>query len=938
MTSKTYRKQVGIAKWSLGIVLVFGLLTAPAVRAQCEQAKLTASDASADDLLGRAVSIDGDLLVVGARTADTSELASGAAYVFRNTQNGWIEEQKLAANDPQSFAAFGTSVSISDDIIVVGARRADQAHIDSGAAYVFRHNGTSWIQEAKLVPDTGADLDQFGSSVGIAGNYVVLGAPGHDSEASDAGAAYIFWYNGSMWVQQTKLVASNPGLSDGFGWRVALGGDLAVVTSPLKQAAYVFRRQGSSWPQESILTPNEATTADDWIEGVSVDGDMVVLGYIRVQPKPTAARVSSVLTGAAYVFHHDGISWSQVAKLTPSTATDFAYFGISVGLSKNRIVVGAEQDDVPGSNRGSAFVFKRSGSIWNEEAKIVASDGMTDDLFGQSTAIDDTFLVVGAPNNDHACPQDLFCNSGAAYVYWLKSSPACEEIPAVSLWSMVALCLLLLCGATIGIRNRVVPRNVSCPLIGVLAMSIVSSPIYAQLHQRTPLPKVDSLTRPEEPNRLEIKFRDDLKVRASDGNITSLTGSDISDVLAVRTDHALTFEQLIILPQTDIDTLEAEAAKISGFAQPDLAGMMIVRGGDGIIEIAGNELLALDQLEWAQFVILQSGDPSDCAASTGPFCVWEEPESFCPADTKTFPCDACDVAAPTCDYFADRGSSGIKDYHAPDPGINMAYAWATNTASRGACVRIADIENAFRRGHEDLCVILEPDNQPLFPVNSLDHGTAVLGEIVAADNGYGWTGLAPEATAWFFSKAEIGTLTAMVRAQLETEPGDIVLLEVGHPAELDDAIWTTTCTLVQSGRIVVTPAGNSAFGLDLDSSQFENYRSRVCGGIPSGDSGAIIVGAGTADLAHTRNPQSGYGARVNLQGWGDDVTTLGGGDLDKAGVGDEAYTNTFSNTSAATPFVAAAAVALQGIAQDEFGGARLTAMQIRKLLGDTGTS
>jgi len=310
----------------------------------------------------------------------------------------------------------------------------------------------------------------------------------------------------------------------------------------------------------------------------------------------------------------------------------------------------------------------------------------------------------------------------------------------------------------------------------------------------------------------------------------------------------------------------------------------------------------------------------------------------------------------TPDYFALRGDPPIRDYHGPDPGLHMTCAWTYG--ARGQGIQIADCEYAFHLGTEDLCDInIEPGVtfcpiSPQFPESFYDHGTSVLGEMVALDNGYGWTGLVPDATAWFFpetiwvEECEPRRVTAITNAIATVDPGDIVLLEMQTsildlydfgPAELEYAVWELTRNATDSDIIVVAAAGNGDQNLD----DAECPDGPYCEYQSWGDSGAIIVGAGSADVNHEKLWLSTYGQRVNVQGWGWNVFTLGNVYFlpdQNIELGDDVrqrYTYCFGGTSSTSAFIASAAAALQSLAEAELGY-RLTPGDMRQLLIDTG--
>ncbi len=383
-----------------------------------------------------------------------------------------------------------------------------------------------------------------------------------------------------------------------------------------------------------------------------------------------------------------------------------------------------------------------------------------------------------------------------------------------------------------------------------------------------------------------------------------LVGADLSNVNAVTVQFTLTFQALIQLPDATVDFVENRAAQRSGRAQPDLRAMMAVYGALETLADAASALLALDETEWLEFTM-------------------EDPEP---------PCD--DIEPPTCDFFSEQ------DYHGADPGMNMSYAWTQG--GRGQGIQIADVERGYIRGHEDLCNINEPVGQ-VFD-SSVNHGTAVLGELVALDtpgNQYGVKGLVPDATAWFFSIDSPGAVTAGIA---ELNPGDVILLELQistipgcatcyGPVELSQGVWDVTKVATDCGIIVVAAAGNGNQDLDGPATPYVNYRSW-------GDSGSIIVGAGQDLTSHDRLGFSTYGSRVNVQGWGRGVFTLGYGthfNFECPSIADSKqwYRAGFNGTSSASPFVVAAAASLQSLAEAEFG-CRIGPRQMRRLLIETG--
>ena len=170
--------------------------------------KLSANDGAANDHFGISVGITGERAIVGARGEIERGRQSGAAYIFKYTGIGWMQETKLVARVGRTNNHFGASVSISGDRVIVGAPGDSEKGIPSGSAYVFRYNGVRWELEAKLVARDGRARDEFGASVSISGEGAIVGAPGDDDRGNQSGSAYVFKYTGTDWVQEVRLIVN----------------------------------------------------------------------------------------------------------------------------------------------------------------------------------------------------------------------------------------------------------------------------------------------------------------------------------------------------------------------------------------------------------------------------------------------------------------------------------------------------------------------------------------------------------------------------------------------------------------------------------------------------------------------------------------------------------------------------------------------------------
>ncbi|MBN1846241.1 MAG: FG-GAP repeat protein [Sedimentisphaerales bacterium] len=405
-----------VALWVCATAVVLGAGTA--VLADCELDKLVASDGATSDKLGTAVAVFGDTAVVGAYYNDDNGNNSGSAYVFRFDGSDWIQQAKLTAADAAADDHFGYAVGIWADTVVVGAPDDDDAGSKSGSVYVFRFNGTSWVPEQKLTALDAATGDFFGTSVAISGGTVVVGSPDDDDAGSMSGSAYVFRFDGLHWFQQAKLLALDDAAGDEFGGAVGVFGDVAVVGSANDVAnavksgsAYVFRFDGANWLQEDKLIAADAAWADCFGTSVSLWGDCAVIGAYLDDDMGNNS-------GSAYVFRFDGSTWAPQAKLTAADGAVGDNFAKSVAVWGDTVVVGADLHDVFGYNSGSAYVFRFTGSGWLQETKLVPSDGYADDHFGAAVAVWADTLVVGTPDDD-----DRGVGSGSTYIFGLEGTP-----------------------------------------------------------------------------------------------------------------------------------------------------------------------------------------------------------------------------------------------------------------------------------------------------------------------------------------------------------------------------------------------------------------------------------------------------------------------------------------------------------------------------------
>jgi hypothetical protein len=361
-----------------------------------ELCQLRASDGGFIEHFGWAVAIEGTIAAIGEPFARLYGCGNtvGAVYVQGYDGTQWVEQQKLVASDGTCDSHLGYSVAMSGDLIVAGAPHVADY---TGAAYVFRFDGQTWVEEAKLVPPEGAVNTGAGMAVALEGNTIAVSAPG-------AGAVYVYSLDGSTWLWQATLVGEN-----GMGGSVALSGSVLAGSGAggpedPTSVVSVFRYDGAAWCLEAELTPADGAPGDGF--GVlAVCGDTILVG----SPYHDHGGVNA---GAAYVFTFDGQSWSQQAELIASDAHGSDYFGCSVALADGTAVIGAYGWTGPAAWSGKTYVLTVDDLDWIERAILTASDGRTSGWFGFAVAMSGDTVLIGAP-----CAVGNADQSGKAYAF-----------------------------------------------------------------------------------------------------------------------------------------------------------------------------------------------------------------------------------------------------------------------------------------------------------------------------------------------------------------------------------------------------------------------------------------------------------------------------------------------------------------------------------------
>lgn len=390
-------------------LLALALMTVP-VRAQgglCRSPRHTVSDSALDDHLGLAVARSGDTVAASALNDDDLGANSGSVYVFREQSGSLVQIAKMHASDGAGGHRFGQAIALDGDTLVVGAPYVPgPTFSQNGAVYVFVRNGTTWTEQAKLVPTSAGPWSVFGFTVAVDGDTVVAGSP-----VGGGGLAFVFVRNGSTWTQEAELVPAAPlTFNDRFGSAVAVEGDTAVVGAEFENcglgvdppppcgAAHVFQRTGTTWTEQVELT--EPGTGQGSSMGRRAD--------------ISSGRIVVTVGGAANVYAETGGVWTVEARLHGGGAEP------SVSMDGDLLALGAPFSPAAPfpQNCGAVNVFRRVHTTWSFVGKLRPANISSLERFGTAVDVELGAVVIGAPEHSssrgsfylaHPTPYTAFC-------------------------------------------------------------------------------------------------------------------------------------------------------------------------------------------------------------------------------------------------------------------------------------------------------------------------------------------------------------------------------------------------------------------------------------------------------------------------------------------------------------------------------------------------
>lgn len=388
-------------------------------------AKIISGDGKAADRFGNAVAISGDYILVGAHQADVSGNNSGAAYIFKRSGKVWLQTQKLVPGDGAAGEEFGYSVALNDNFAVVGAWKDNDLGTNSGSVYVFQRSPNGWQQMAKLRASDGQAFNLFGGSLALSNETIAVGAYRDNDRGANSGSAYVFRFNGSSWTQEAKLIAPDGVADDEFGKSIAINGNHLAVGAHKDDdrgsnsgTVYIFEKGETNWAFVTKALASDGAVDDYFGHAVSINGDYLVVGARGDDDKGNES-------GSVYIYKRSETGWSEIKKLNATDGSANDLFGWSISFSGTYLVVGAYGDAIVGPKTGSLYIYQHNGADWHE-IKFTAPDAAAYDWFGYAVAVSNGIAVVGACVDD-----DRGSGSGSAYVKYIDSPPRLASVTDV---------------------------------------------------------------------------------------------------------------------------------------------------------------------------------------------------------------------------------------------------------------------------------------------------------------------------------------------------------------------------------------------------------------------------------------------------------------------------------------------------------------------------
>ncbi len=409
----------------------------------CQTSIMTADDAGPSNQFGWSVAIGGDFAFIGANLGkDNSQNITGSVYVFKRDGVPWVQRAELLASGASANDEFGGSVAASADLLIVGAPHDEEpgGQNNIGVAYIFELVGQNWVEDTVLTAKTHAQAGAaFGDAVAIDGDRLIVGAPERDNGGiNNTGEANFFERQpDGTWKRLTPDAAPTSGAGDKFGGSVGISGDWAIIGAQFTDeacpqvnscnsgSAFIYRREVTTsvkWRKHATLLPPALSESQGYRFGssVAIAGNIAVVGAMGT----TGGLIGRGNEGAAYVFRRNDAGtpgeltddvWEREATLADQNALPDEFFGHSVAISGDTIIVGAFGRN---SNTGAAYLYRPGEGGWAQVDMVTAVDPNAF-AFGWAVATNGDHAMVGAYPTDSL--------AGAAYALRISLGDDCDS-------------------------------------------------------------------------------------------------------------------------------------------------------------------------------------------------------------------------------------------------------------------------------------------------------------------------------------------------------------------------------------------------------------------------------------------------------------------------------------------------------------------------------
>lgn len=384
-----------------------------------EKAVLKPSDGSSEDEFGSSVSLNDNLILVGAkRKSYDNKSFAGAGYLFEMENGSWQQTHRFTGSEVTENGLFGHKVILKDEKAYISS-----IGLNNGKVYCFEYINGQWT-EIQVIASPGDTIADFGYSMSIHQNRMIIGSPDERINGALSGSAYIYENEKELWIFKQQIIASDASQGQDFGLAVDIQGDIAIVGDPNKDdpvrnigSVYLFEFNGKTWIEKQTLAASKTKRNLYFGSQVKLDNEHVfVSAYGRVEASKEA--------GALFIFQRQSELWNQTELILPDDPQRDDFFGYTISSHENNLFIGSLYDDDHGNNSGSVTILKNIDNSWIQIQKLSMSDeiGAMGDQFSYSISTDGLNLAIGSPGDD-----EYGINSGSVYIYnrinnkWLLS-------------------------------------------------------------------------------------------------------------------------------------------------------------------------------------------------------------------------------------------------------------------------------------------------------------------------------------------------------------------------------------------------------------------------------------------------------------------------------------------------------------------------------------